>query len=76
MFRPVNRSSSGHQSNKSKVLLRYWDPNIYNYTQYKIWYRIKYIVKFKTLKHELALDIKTGLSLSHIVTHKNKGASH
>ena len=25
MFRPVNRSSSGHQSNKSKVLLRYWD---------------------------------------------------
>ena len=38
MFRPVNRSSSGpgHQSNKSKVLLRYWDPNIYNYIQYKI----------------------------------------
>jgi len=31
MFRPVNRSSSGHQSKKSKVLLRYWDPNIYNY---------------------------------------------
>ena len=27
-FRPVNRSSSGNQSNKSKVLLRYWDPNI------------------------------------------------
>ena len=27
MFRPVNRSSSGHQSYKSKVLLRYWDPN-------------------------------------------------
>ena len=38
MFRPVNRSSSGHQSNKSKVLLRYWDSNIYNYIQYKIWY--------------------------------------
>ena len=31
MFRPVNRSSSGHQSNKSKVLLRYWHPSIYNY---------------------------------------------
>ena len=31
VFRPVNRSSSGHQSNKSKVLLRYWDPNIYKY---------------------------------------------
>ena len=38
MFRPVNRPSSGHQSNKSKVLLRYWDPNICNYIQYKIWY--------------------------------------
>jgi len=38
MFRPVNRSSSGHQSNKSKVLLRYWDPNIYNYIQYKLWH--------------------------------------
>jgi len=50
MFRPVNRSSSGHQSNKSKVLLRYWDPNIYNYIQYKIWYCLKYIVKLKQLK--------------------------
>ena len=49
MFRPVNRSSSGHQSNKSKVLLRYWDPNIYNYIQYKIWYWIKYVVKFFSL---------------------------
>jgi len=38
MFRPVNRSSSGHQSNKSKVLFIYWNPNIYNYIQYKIWY--------------------------------------
>ena len=38
MFRPVNRLSSGHQSSKSKVLLRYWDPNIYSYIQYKIWY--------------------------------------
>jgi len=27
MFRPVNRSSSGLQQNKSKVLLRNWDPN-------------------------------------------------
>ena len=45
MFRPVNRSSSGHQSNKSKVLLRYSDPNIYNYIQYKSWYWLKYIVK-------------------------------
>jgi len=44
MLRPVNRSSSGHQSSKSKVLLRYWDPNIYNYIPYKIWYRIKYII--------------------------------
>jgi hypothetical protein len=62
MFRPANRSSSGHQSNKSKVLLRYWDPNIYNYIQYKIWYWIKYIVKLKPLKHESALDIRTVLS--------------
>jgi len=28
MFRPVNRSSSGLQQNKSKVLLKNWDPNI------------------------------------------------
>jgi len=28
MFRPVNRSSSGLQQNKSKVLLENWDPNI------------------------------------------------
>jgi len=62
MFRPANRSSSGHQSNKAKVLLRYWDPNIYNYIQYKIWYWIKYIVKLKPLKHESALDIRTVLS--------------
>ena len=28
MFRPVNRSSSGLQQNKSQVLFGYWDPNI------------------------------------------------
>ena len=28
MFRPVNRSSSGHQYSESEVLFRYWDPNI------------------------------------------------
>ena len=28
MFRPVNRSSSGLQQNKSKVRLENWDPNI------------------------------------------------
>jgi len=28
MFRPVNRLSSGLQQNKSKVLLRNWDPKI------------------------------------------------
>jgi len=28
MFRPVNRSSSGLQQNKSKVLLENWDPDI------------------------------------------------
>jgi len=28
VFQPVNRSSSGLQQNKSKVLLRNWDPNI------------------------------------------------
>ena len=38
MFRPVNRSSSCHQLSESKVLFRYWDPNIYNCKQYKIWY--------------------------------------
>ena len=52
MFRPVNRSSSGHQSKKSKVLLTYWFPNIYNYIQHKIWYWLKYIVKLKPLKHD------------------------
>jgi len=51
MFRLANRSSSGHKSNKSKVLLRYWDPNIYKYIQYEIWYLLKYIVKLKPLKH-------------------------
>jgi len=29
MFRLVNRSSSGLQQNKSQVLFRYWDPNIF-----------------------------------------------
>jgi len=29
MFRPVNRSSSGLQQNKSKVPLRNWDPNVF-----------------------------------------------
>ena len=29
MFRAVNRSSSGFQQNKSKVLLRNWDPNVF-----------------------------------------------
>ena len=28
MFRLVHRSSSGLQQNKSKVVLKYWDPNI------------------------------------------------
>ena len=26
MFRPVKRSSSGHQYSESEVLFRYWDP--------------------------------------------------
>ena len=31
MFRPVNRSSSGHRwYSELKVLFRYWDPNIYS----------------------------------------------
>ena len=29
MFRPVNRSSSGLQRNKSQVLFRYWDPDVF-----------------------------------------------
>jgi len=29
MFRPVDRSSSGLQQNKSQALFRYWDPNIF-----------------------------------------------
>ena len=29
MFRPANRSSSGLQQDKSQVLLRNWDPNIF-----------------------------------------------
>jgi len=29
MFRPVNRSTSGLQQNKSQVLFRYWDRNIF-----------------------------------------------
>ena len=42
MFRPVNRSSSGLQQNKSKVLLKNWDPNIlYSLNKYIIWYWIK-----------------------------------
>ena len=68
MFRPVNRSSSSHRSNKSKVLLRYWDPNIYNYIQYKIWYWLKYIVKLKPLKHELSLLIKIYCQIKTVKT--------
>ena len=42
MFRPVNRSSSGLQQNKSQVLFRYCDPNIFTAVNvHKIWYRIK-----------------------------------
>jgi len=38
MFRPVNRSSSGLQQNKSPVLFRYWDPNILQlFTTVKYW---------------------------------------
>ena len=43
LFRPVNRSSSGLQKNKSKVLLRYRDPNVFIVVnEYKIWRWIKY----------------------------------
>jgi len=44
MFRPVNKSSSGHQYSESEVLFRHWDPNIYNIyncKQYKIIYNCK-----------------------------------
>ena len=42
MFRPVNRPSSGLQQNKSQVLFRYWDPNIFTAVNvHKIWYWIK-----------------------------------
>ena len=42
MFRTVNRSSSGLQHNKSQVLFRYWDPNIFTVVNvHKIWYWIK-----------------------------------
>jgi len=51
MFRPVNRSSSDLQENKSKVLLKNWDPNILYCCRRmltleldKIWY-IHYLVK-------------------------------
>jgi len=43
MFRPVNRSSSGLQQNKLKVMLRNCDPDIFIViNKYKIWYWIKY----------------------------------
>ena len=36
-FRPVNRSSSGLHRNKSQVLFRYWDLNIFTFVDvYKI----------------------------------------
>jgi len=42
MFRPVNRSSSGLQQNKSQVLFRYWDPNIFTIVNvHKNWHWIK-----------------------------------
>jgi len=42
MFRPVKRSSSDLQQNKSQVLFRYWDPNIFTVVDvHKIWYWIK-----------------------------------
>ena len=55
MFRPVNRSSSGLQQNKSQVLFRYWDPNIFTVVnvEHKIWYWIKcetYNVWLKQIK--------------------------
>ena len=43
MFRPVNMSSSGLQQNKSKVLLRKWDPYVFKVVnEYTIWCWIKY----------------------------------
>jgi len=46
MFRPVNRSSSGFQQNKSQVLFKYWDPCIFTVVniQKKTWYWTKYIM--------------------------------
>jgi len=39
MFRLVNRSSSGLQQIESKVLFKYWVPNIfYSCEHNKIWY--------------------------------------
>ena len=39
MFRPLDRSPSGLQQYKSKVLLRNWDPNVL-YSCGQIWYCI------------------------------------
>ena len=55
MFRPVNRSSSGHQSNKSKVLLSYWDPpqlyTIQNLVLIKIYCQIKTVKTWAGIRH-------------------------
>jgi len=43
MFRPVNRSSSDLQQNKSKVLLKIGIPMFFIVVnRYKTWYWIKY----------------------------------
>jgi len=59
MFRPVNRSSSGLHRNKSQVLFRYWDPNIFTVVNvHKKWYWIKcetYDVWLKQIKTRVGI---------------------
>jgi len=61
MFRPVNRSSSSLQQNKSQVLFRYWDPNIFTAVNvHKNWYWIKCATQNVLLK-----QIKTRVDIWH-----------
>ena len=61
MFRPVNRSSSGFQQNKSQVMFRYWGPNIFTIVNvYKIWYCTKCETCIFWLK-----EVKTWVGIWH-----------
>ena len=80
MFRPVNRSSSGLQQNKSKVLLRNWGPNVFLVVnKYKIWYWIKcdtYIICFNYFKQIIYVSYFIQYQILYLFTTKKNWDSN